>query len=301
VRSFFSYDTPVFRPPSEGQSLLLQVTLGCSNNHCTYCGMYRTKKYQVRDLTILKEEIDLAAKQLAFNPHFSQKAFLCDGDALGADTHLLLETLNYLNFKFPHLRQVGIYATAENMLGKSDSDLKLLAEKKLTLSYLGMESGDDEVLKLVVKGNSSEDMVKGVKKLKQAGIDTSVIAMLGLGGRQLSAQHVKNTAAAILQMQPKYFSFLTTTVVPGTPYEKQVERGQVCLLSTRELLKEMHDILWPLKALEKKVIFRANHVSNMFPLGGTLPNDLEKILFTINSWIQSCPVDHYPTIDPSML
>jgi radical SAM superfamily enzyme YgiQ (UPF0313 family) len=294
------YEAPVFRPPSEWRSLLIQVTIGCSNNKCTYCDMYRSKIYRERSFEEIKVDLD---KSHAFYQSIGKapdKIFLCDGDALGAPMELLVKCLDYLNYLFPNIRRIGIYATAENILEKSESELKLLASKKLTMAYLGLESGDDKVLHMIVKGNNADDMVKASLKVKACGFKLSTIAMLGVGGQKHSQNHIKNTAKVLSKTAPHFFSFLTTFSVPGTPYDKMLQRGLIARLTTKELFQEMHDIIDLASFDINSVIFRANHVSNMVPLGGVFPKDKNEIIKTLRQWIESCPEGVYPKTPSTM-
>ena len=295
------YEGRVYRPPSEGESLLIQVTIGCSNNKCTYCAMYRDKTYRERSWKEIEEDIEKGKRFLDSIGQYPSKVFLCDGDALGASTELLCKTLDKLNKCFPDIRRVGVYATAQNILEKSCEDLKVLHERNLSIAYLGMESGDDQVLKLVVKGNDSSDMIKASQKIRRAGFKLSVIAMLGLGGKKFSKDHCENTAKAISLMKPEFFSFLTTTPVPGTPYAKMVSRDTWQELSNKELLTEMRDIIANINLSNDRIILRANHVSNLHPLAGVLPQDKENIIENLNSWIDECPENTYVKVDPSNL
>ena len=217
------------------------------------------------------------------------KIFLCDGDALGAPMNVLEDTLDTINKIFPDIRRIGIYATAENILEKTEEELKILASKKLTIAYLGLESGDDKVLHMIVKGNTAHDMVNASLKIKNCGFKLSTIAMLGVGGRKYSQQHIEQTAKVLSETNPDFFSFLTTFAVPGTPYFMMLERGLIEPLTSKELLVEMHDILNKSTFELNSIIFRANHVSNAHPLGGTLPKDKELILATIKEWIAKTP------------
>ncbi|WP_127714326.1 radical SAM protein [Halobacteriovorax sp. HLS] len=295
------YEEPVFRPPSEGKSFLLQVTIGCSNNKCTYCNMYRSKSYRERSLDEI--EADLLKTKTYFQrfSYSPTKVFLCDGDALGAPTELLLSVLDLISKYFPSVERVGIYATAQNMLDKSIDELKALAQKKLTIAYLGMESGDDKVLHMIVKGNNAKDMLEGSLKIKEAGIQLSVIAMLGVGGLKHSKNHVEQTAKLISLISPEFFSFLSTVAVPGTPFKTMVDRGLIEELSTKELTTEMYEILKQINGLKNNTLFRANHVSNQFPIGGSLPQDKEKLLSLIGEWISKIPQGVYPEVPPHML
>ena len=288
------YEEPVYRPPSEWRSLLIQVTIGCSNNKCTYCDMYRSKTYRVRPIEDIKNDL---RKCSSLNP---EKIFLCDGDALGAPMDVLIQTLDSINEIWPNVKRIGIYATAENILEKSEEELKLLASKKLTIAYLGLESGDDKVLHMVVKGNTAQDMVDASLKIKRCGFKLSTIAMLGIGGKKLSEQHVENTAKILSQTNPEYFSFLTTFAIDGTPYKTMVDRGLIEPLTSKELMQEMHDILAGASFDINQVMFRANHVSNARPLGGTLPQDKDEIINILKEWISQTPEGIYPERPMSM-
>lgn len=294
------YDMPVYRPPSEGRSLLFQVTIGCSNNKCTYCDMYRSKKYRERSFHEIFQDISKAAEYYRSAEIEPQKIFFCDGDALGASTELLVQCLDAANTFFPNLKRVGVYATAENILNKSEEELKLLASKKMNIAYLGLETGDDKILHMIVKGNNSAEMIEASLKIKRCGFKLSTIAMLGIGGQRLSKQHIENTAKVLTQTCPEYFSFLTTFAVPGTPYHKMVERGLISPLTSKELFTEMYEILNKTNFDLNPVTFRANHVSNMYPLGGELPRDKANILATIKSWIDQTPLGTYPPIPNQM-
>ncbi len=297
-----NYDAPVFRPPSEGRSVLLQVTLGCSNNKCTYCDMYRSKTYQVRALADILLDLKKLASYYQENNLIVDKVFLCDGDALGAPMKILTAVLDEINLLFPEVRRIGIYATAENILLKTEEELKILAGKKLTMAYLGLESGDDQVLHMIVKGNTSKEMLEASLKIKKCGFKLSTIAMLGVGGQKFSREHVINTAKILSETSPHFFSFLTTFSVKGTPYFKMIERGLISPLTSKELLQEMHDILdlAQLQSPANSIVFRANHVSNMYPLGGVLPKDQNALLEKLKNWIIEMPAGVYPEVPLQM-
>ena len=286
------YHEPVFRPPSEGRSLLIQQTIGCSNNKCTYCNMYRSKSYLERDSKEVLDEIERAYAYFKKIGYFPKKVFLCDGDALGASTENLVLSLKKISELFPEDTRVGVYATAQNMLDKTQEELNLLSENGLRIAYLGMESGCDKVLHLTVKGNNAKDMIDGCQKLSLANIDVSIICMLGLGGKKFTSSHVEQTARVLSEISPNYLSFLTTMAIEGTPYHRMVKRGFE-MLTVKELLTELHDILDNCD-FKKNVLFRTNHVSNMYPIGGELNRDKEVILKTLKSWISETPEGTYP-------
>jgi radical SAM superfamily enzyme YgiQ (UPF0313 family) len=283
-----TYEEPVFRPPSEGESFLLQVTIGCSHNHCTYCDMYRSKKYRVRERNAIEKDIFRAAKKISLWENKPRKAFLCDGDALGADDQLLLYCLEKIQQHMPWTNRIGSYATATNILGKDLSSLTKLKQKGLEIAYLGMETGSAALLKKVVKDATAEEMIEASLKVKSVGIKLSTIVMIGLGGKEFFESHALETAAVLSKTRPEYLSFLVTRPVPGTPYYKMVERGNFTQLSEWECFQQMKLILENLNLTndhqnnehqsDDRIIFRANHVSNFLPIGGTLPRDRNSIL-----------------------
>jgi radical SAM superfamily enzyme YgiQ (UPF0313 family) len=258
--------------------------------------MYRSKSYRVRP----QEEIDRELDACFASGMSPEKIFLCDGDALGAPQGVLVATLDKINTLWPKIRRVGIYATGSNILEKTEEELKLLSSKKLNIAYLGLESGDDKVLHMIVKGNTAAEMIEASLKIKKCGFKLSTIAMLGVGGKKYSKQHVENTARVLSATAPEFFSFLTTFSVPGTPYHKMVQRGSIEPLTSKELLTEMHDILKLANFDLNPIIFRANHVSNLHPLAGNLPRDKDVILNQISKWINATPEGLYPEVPLQM-
>ena len=294
------YDAPIYRPPSEWNSLLIQVTIGCSNNKCTYCDMYRSKKYRVRSFEEIQTDLIMAAKYYKQVGIIPEKIFFCDGDALGAPIELLVKCLDLVQTLFPNSKRVGIYATAQNILDKTPEELQLLNQKKLAIAYLGLESGDDQILHMIVKGNTAEQMLTASLKIKEAGFKLSSIVMLGVGGKKYSEQHVRNSAKMISATCPDYLSFLTTFAVPNTPYHRMVERGNIEPLTSKELLIEMRDILADCEVNNANILFRANHVSNAKPIGGSLPSDKQQLIDVIDEWIANTPEGAYPPTPSSM-
>ncbi|WP_417336861.1 radical SAM protein [Halobacteriovorax marinus] len=295
------YDEPVFRPPSEGRSFLLQVTIGCSHNLCTYCNMYRSKKYRERELLEIEQELKKTHEYFQRLNYSPRRVFLCDGDALGASMDILRGSLRAIKELFPSVERVGVYATAQNMLDKSQEELEELKELGLSIAYLGLESGNDKVLHRIVKGNTAQNMIDGCEKLHLAGWDISIIGMLGIGGREFSKEHIADTAEIISKISPKYFSLLTTVAVRGTPLKRMVERGQFNMLTTKELTREMREIISNIEPSRGEILFRANHVSNQFPLGGSLKRDTSMILETLDEWLTQIPDGIYPETPQHML
>ena len=189
-----TYDEPLFRPPGEAGSLLIQLTLGCSHNRCTFCAMYRKKSFGLRSFSEIARDLDSAADYFNHRSEAVRKIFLCDGDALAAPSELLLAVLERANALFPSLRRIGIYAAAQNVLGKSSEELRLFQARKLCLAYIGLESGSDAVLKYVGKGNTAAEASAAVKRLSENNWQTSLIVMLGLGGREHNREHRELTA-----------------------------------------------------------------------------------------------------------
>lgn len=266
------YEGVVVRPPSEAKSLILQATLGCSHNKCIFCGTYLDKRFRARPLEELFQDID-SVGDYAFSV---RRVFLADGNALVLSTARLLEILDKLSDSFPRLERVGIYGNAGDILRKSPEDLAELRKRKLGIIYLGLESGSDEILQFIQKGATSQEMIEAVKKGQAADIDLSVIAILGMGGRGLSEHHARETARVLNEMNPRYASFLTLMVIPGTPLDDIVRAGEFELLDPLEMLEELRIIVESLDL--EGTIFRTNHASNYLALEGTFPQDKDRIL-----------------------
>ncbi len=230
------YEGNIFRPFSEANSYLLQCTVGCSHNQCTFCGMYKDKHYRIRTLEEIKDDIALA------KTHYGdcEKVFLCDGDAIAIDTEMLLEILRMLRETFPLLRHVGSYVGPQSTLAKSLDELKALRAAGLGKAYIGVETGDDELLRKVKKGVGYEEMLRAGQNLVEAGINLSVMVLLGIAGKgAASRRHALATANICNEMQPQYLAALTYTPVPGTVLHRQVQSGDFELLDPFETLEEM--------------------------------------------------------------
>ena len=273
------YVEPVYRPPSEANSFLLQATVGCSWNHCTYCAMYRTKQFRTRPLEEILE--DVAAAGAAYGGDGVRKVFVLDGDALAMDFALWEPILEALNTTFPRLRRVSCYATAINLLAKTQSELEQLHELGLTLLYIGPESGDDVTLKRIAKGSTAAEHVEAAAKARAAGLRQSLIFLLGAGGTDRSAEHATASARLATDMNPEYLSALTLMLVPGTPAFKLAAEGRFTLPNVEGVLRELRTIV--AETNPTNTIFHSNHASNYLPLSGRLPRDRESLLRKIDA------------------
>lgn len=271
----------IFRPPSEADSLLLQVTIGCSHNQCDFCAMYRDKQFRVRKLADIIRDIELARDD--FGPAV-RRVFLCDGDAFVLSPDVLTAILVRLHECFPELQRVGIYANARDILAKSDEELALLHSQRLDIVYLGLESGSDRILRDNHKGATAEQTVKAVNKAQSAGIKASVIYLLGLGGAELWEENALASAKAVSRMNPAYLSALTVTVIPGTPLHTRMTKGEFTLPDPAGFLKELRLFLEHTNV--KATVFRSNHASNYLALAGRLPRDKSRLLREIDEALE---------------
>lgn len=271
------YEGALFRPPSEATSYILQATIGCSWNNCTYCDMYRAKSFSIRPLAASLEDIVEAGRR--FGPDVD-KVFVADGDALIMGTAHWLSLLRALKEAFPRLRRVSCYAMSSNVRGKEASELSALAEAGLTRLYIGPETGDDVTMKRIAKGGRFEDHVEAADRAHAAGMELSVIAMLGVAGVARSAEHAEATARLVTAMDPAFFAALTTTIVPGTPLAKLAATGRFQLPSVEAMLGELRTMVD--QARPTSALFRTNHASNYLALKGRLPDDREAIVGIID-------------------
>jgi len=270
---------PAIRPPAEADSFLLQVTLGCSADTCTFCAPYKKKPFRIKDC----EEINADIERYARRHRNTRRVFLMDGDAVVVSNSKLIPILKKLGESFPYLSRVSSYANGYSIIKRSNSELKELYDYRLRLIYMGLESGSQDVLNNVRKVSTVKEMIEAVNKAAEAQIKSSIIVLLGVGGEKYSREHVKGTIEALNKMQPRYLSFLSLMVVPGTPLAEEVKRGEFKELTPLELLKEAYQIISSLEL--KKTIFRSNHASNYLSLEGSFPKDKDKLLNTLNSAI----------------
>lgn len=277
------YDEQVIvRPPSEANSFLLPVTLGCSHNKCTFCGTYTGIKFRIRPLEDIKQDIDKVAENYSWS---MRRVFLENGDALICPQRLLVEVLKYLNLKFPHLEKIGTYATPRSGMIKSVDQLKELKQLGLKIVYMGVETGDEELLKKINKGASYDEIVEAGRKIKQAGITLSVTVILGLGGVEGSKKHALGTARILTELDPDFAGALTIMLVPGTPLHKEWEEGKFSLVSPFQSLEELKLIIE--NASFTNCFFTANHASNYLPIKARLPEQKAEMLKLIDEVLTS--------------
>ncbi len=275
------YDMPLFRPPSEGNNLIIQATLGCSFNQCSFCAMYRSKQYTARPLAAVLADISQAAKDWPD----AQRVFLADGDALALPTDHLLTILRELAAELPRLTRVSCYATPGNLQRKSSEELALLHEHKLTLLYFGIESGSDLILKKITKGATQRRMAEVLHKAQASGMKVSATVILGLGGNTHSDEHIDGTIALLNSAPLTYLSTLQLYLDPSIMDEFQRKFSEPFEMpDDLAILKEQERLIRGLNP-PQPVIFRSNHASNALALAGNLPKDREKLLLQLREAI----------------
>ena len=267
----------IYRPPSEAYSLLLQVTIGCSHNKCTFCSMFKDKKFRVRSMQEIFQDIDAARAMY----RYVGRIFLCDGDALCLAADKLLEILNELRRKFPECERINVYGSPKDVLRKTPEELRLLREAGMKMIYIGAESGSDRVLAAVQKGATRAEIIEAVKRIEASGIQASVTFISGLAGNEGWREHAIETGTMISAMQPSYAALLTLMTEPGAPLTEDVRSGKFQLLSPEEVLAETELLLEHVE-VEKNCVFRSNHASNYLSLAGNLPQDKEAMLEQIH-------------------
>jgi len=280
-RQQIRYEGTVYRPPSEADSLILQVTIGCSYNECAFCAMYRDKKFRVRKIDELRAEIAWARSALGD----VRKVFLADGDALIAPPKLLHEVLDALREAFPSLRRVSCYASPQALDVRTVEQMAALREAGLGQYYLGVESGHDAVLRRMTKGVDAAEMIRVARKAHDAGVKLSTMILLGAGGPALSLEHARASAAVINAIQPRFVSTLVVTPVEGTPLFDEASRGEFEDMEPAAITRELREFVAGLDL--RGSVFRANHASNWLPIGGTLPKDKAAILATLDEALAS--------------
>ena len=272
------YSYPLYRPPSEANSLIFQVTLGCSFNQCSYCDMYRTKTYSERPWEEIQMEIDITSK---LYPD-TKRIFLADGDAINLSTERLVEILEYINKKFPSLERISSYAMPKNLLQKTSAELKTLRTAGLKMVYVGIESGSDKVLKKITKGATYKTIVESCKKAKESNYVLSCMIILGLGGKKYTYEHIEETAKIISEVSPDYIGALNLHLDDSLYNEFMTKfKEPFEFLDDLQILNEIELLVSKINP-SSPIIFRANHASNVYSIKGTLPQDKVNILELIS-------------------
>jgi radical SAM superfamily enzyme YgiQ (UPF0313 family) len=261
------YEGNMFRPPSEANSILLQVTTGCSHNKCSFCSMYAQSRFSIKDDSIVKADIDFAADHCKRQ----RRLFLCDGDALILPQPRLVAILEQIREKLPWVERVGAYANPKNIKAKSIEELKQLHDLGLGIVYLGLESGDDETLKQIDKGADAAVMVEMGRKVRSASIKLSITVILGIAQQQRSRIHAIETGRVLSLIDPEYVGALSLMLTPGSRLYQQYEQGSFHLLSPRQMLEELRTMLYHTELSDG--YFHANHASNYLPIKARLPGD----------------------------
>lgn len=273
------YDGMIIRPPSEANSLILQVTVGCSHNKCVFCGTYKGTRFRIKDDALIDQDIRYAAQHYPF----FRRVFLADGDALIIPQPKLTWMLRRIREEMPHIQRVGLYGNAKSILRKTPEELTALRDLGLGIVYLGLESGDPQVLREISKGVAPERMVEAARRVRDAGLKLSVTVLLGIAGRNRSLEHARATGAVLSAMHPNYVGALTLMVLPNTELGEQVSRGEFELLTPRELLIELREMLSHTEL--SPGLFLSNHASNYLPLKVKMPGGKEAALKTIDAAI----------------
>ncbi|MDK2867806.1 MAG: hypothetical protein PWP38_2121 [Clostridiales bacterium] len=271
------YEGAVYRPPSEARSLIIQTTIGCSHNQCTFCYMYKAKKFRVRKLEEILADLQDVKAQYG---DITNNIFLADGNALCLHTDKLVTVLETIKSLFPSSGRIGIYAAPKDILNKTPEELTLLKAKGIEIAYLGIESGSDKVLKDVKKGVTQREMIEAGQKLKASGIKLSAMIISGLGGKADWELHADESAKVVNAIQPDYLALLTLLTPEGTPLYDSVQDGSFELLDANAVLAETRRMLEKVEL--KDCVFRSNHVSNYLSLAGHFPEDKTRLLDAID-------------------
>ncbi len=269
------YEGDMIRPPSEASSILLQVTLGCSHNKCTFCGTFRGKRFNIKKDDIIFEDIEFAAQHM----QRINKLFICDGDALIIPQKRLVKILKQIQKRLPWVNQVSLYANTKSIGMKSEAELRELYELGVKLAYMGLESGDDVTLKNINKGADSARMIEMGKKIRKSGIKLSITVLIGLAGKTRSKIHAKETGRVLSAIDPEFVGALSLMLIPGTELHAQYEKKEFELLNREEMLEELGNMISATNL--SSGLFHANHASNYLPIRAKLPEEKEKTLSLI--------------------
>jgi len=270
------YEGNIIRPPSEADSILLQVTVGCSRNKCTFCGTYTGERFRIKPDAIIMEDIEFAARYCGRQ----RRVFLCDGDALIIPQKRLLKILEAIQERLPWVTRVGVYANAKSLKMKTPAELKTLRSHGLGIAYMGLETGDEVTLKKINKGAAAADMIQMGQKARSAGIKLSVTVLLGIAGRERSRVHAEETGRVLSAIDPEYVGALSLMLIPGTPLFDAYKAGEFSLISPPEMLAELRTMIAATNL--SRGLFHANHASNYLPIRARLPRDKAAVLKLID-------------------
>lgn len=274
------YEGDIIRPPSEAYSLLLQVTVGCSHNRCTFCPSFKDKRFRIKRIEEIVEDLEYAARRF----RRVDRLFLCDGDALIIPQKRLVGILDAVRTRLPGVGRIGTYANAKSIRKKSVEELRELKERGLGIVYLGIESGNEEILARIRKGATASRIVEAARRVKEAGITLSVTVLLGIGGTEKSMDHARDTARILTDVDPDFAGVLTVMIVPGTPLHEEARSGSFVLPGTFDLLGELRVIVS--ESRFSNCFFTANHASNYLPIRARLPRDREEVLRLIDDVVR---------------
>jgi radical SAM superfamily enzyme YgiQ (UPF0313 family) len=274
------YEGMIFRPPSEADSLILQVTVGCSYNRCTFCVAYQGKSFRIKSFEEIQEDIDEASSYRSQ----IQRVFLADGDALAMPQRELLRILEYLKLRLNRTERVGIYANAKDILRKDVEELKALKNLGLGILYLGLESGNPEILKRIKKNGTVDQLIRAGRRVKESGILLSVTVILGIGGLEKGQAHAADTGKVLSEMDPDYVGALSLMVVPGTPIYEEIKAGKLILPTPFGMIQELETMIEHFHCTH--CFFASNHASNYLPLRVRMPEEKEDALRRIREVLQ---------------
>jgi radical SAM superfamily enzyme YgiQ (UPF0313 family) len=270
------YEGMIIRPPSEANSILLQITVGCSHNKCTFCGTFAGERFKIKSDEIVDQDIQFAKEYC----RRQRRVFLCDGDALIIPQKRLMNILKKIETNLPWVTRVGVYANTKSIQMKTPEELTELHQHGLSIAYMGLETGDDVTLKAVRKGATAEKMIAMGKKIREAGIKLSITVLLGLAGRERSMIHAQETGKVLSAIDPEYVGALSLMLIPGTPLSNDHEKGIFPLLKPDEMLKELRHMIAHTHL--SRGLFHANHASNYLPIKARMPRDKERTIQQID-------------------
>ncbi|MCP4694912.1 MAG: radical SAM protein [Desulfobacterales bacterium] len=270
------YEGNIIRPPSEANSILLQVTVGCSHNKCAFCGTYMGERFKIKSDDIIMQDIEFAATHC----RRQRRVFICDGDALIIPRKRLLAILDRIKERLPWVTRVGLYANTKSLRMKTLEELQEIRERGVGICYMGLESGDDVTLKNIRKGAASQRMIDMGKKARAAGMKLSITVLLGVAGRERSQIHARETGRVLSAIDPEYVGALSLMLIPGTPLHEEYEAGRFTLIEPDEMLAELRSMIDATHLT--RGLFHANHASNYLPIKARMPRDKEETLALID-------------------